>query len=131
MAADETSVVSTAKTAATSDISILSTRPRGRLRRPHGVIDPIEMSDGVASLEADTTDGVAAANGADDIFLQRQQIFVLHFFGIPRHRLSAGLARPGPLPEIPEIDRKFAKIDPNLALDMSFFPGANSLERLP
>ena len=43
------------------------------------------------------------------------------------------LARPwpGPWPEIPEIGRKFAKIDPNLALDMSFFPGANSLERLP
>ena len=38
---------------------------------------------------------------------------------------------PGPLPEILEIDRKLSKNDLNLALDMSFFPGANFVERLP
>ena len=64
MAADKTSVVSAAKTsvvsaakkAATSDISMKSTTPRGRLRRPRGVVDGIEMSDVAAFLAADTTD---------------------------------------------------------------------------
>ena len=32
---------------------------------------------------------------------------------------------PGPLPEILNLARKFIKIDPNLALVMSIFPGAN------
>ena len=42
-----------------------------------------------------------------------------------------GLAWPGPWPEILKIVGFFSKNDPNLALDMSFFPGANLLERLP
>ena len=76
LAADKTSVVSAAKTsvvsaakkaatsAATSDISISSTTPRGRRRRPRGVVDFIEMSDVAADvaafLAADTTDVLAA-----------------------------------------------------------------------
>ena len=76
LAADKTSVVSAAKTsvvsaakkaatsAATSDISMKSTTPRGRLRRPRGVVDEIEMSDVAADvaafLAADTTDVLAA-----------------------------------------------------------------------
>ena len=49
LAADKTSVVSAAKNSATSDISIPSTT----LRRPRGVVDPIEMSDVAAFLAAD------------------------------------------------------------------------------
>ena len=53
LAADKTSVVSAAKTsvvqaakkAATSDISMGSTTPRGRLRRPRGVVDEIELTE--------------------------------------------------------------------------------------
>ena len=56
LAADKTSVVSAAKKAATPDISIPSTTPRGRLRRPRGVVDPIEMSDVATFLAADTTE---------------------------------------------------------------------------
>ena len=79
LAADKTSVVSAAKTsvvsaakkaatsAATSDISMKSTTPRGRLRRPRGVVDEIEMSDVAADvaafLAADTTDVLSAAKG--------------------------------------------------------------------
>ena len=37
-----------------------STTPRGRLRRPRGVVDDIEMSDVAAFLAADTTDVLAA-----------------------------------------------------------------------
>ena len=55
MAADRTPVVSAAKIAATSDISKPST-----LRRPRGVVDPIEMSDVAAFLSADTADVLAA-----------------------------------------------------------------------
>ena len=65
MAADKTSVVSAAKKAATSDISIPSTTPRARRRRPRGVVDPIEMSDVAAFLAADTTDVLSAAKAAD------------------------------------------------------------------
>ena len=68
LAADKTSVVSAAKKAATSDISMGSTTPRGRLRRPRGVVDEIEMSDVAADvaafLAADTT-GVLAADTTD------------------------------------------------------------------
>ena len=80
LAADKTSVVSAAKTsvvsaakkaatsAATSDISMKSTTPRGRLRRPRSVVDEIEMSDVAADVAAflasDTTD-VLAADTAD------------------------------------------------------------------
>ena len=93
MAADKTSVVSAARTsvvsvlvakkaatsAATSDISMKSTTPRGRLRRPRGVVDEIEMSDVAADvaavaaflaagttdvLAADTTDVLSAAKAA-------------------------------------------------------------------
>ena len=68
LAAEMTSVVSAAKTsvvsaatkaaksAATFDISMKSTTPRGRLRRPRSVVDGIEMSDVAAFLAADTTD---------------------------------------------------------------------------
>ena len=102
LAADKTSVVSAAKTsvvsaartsvvsvlvakkaatsAATSDISMKSTTPRGRLRRPRGVVDEIEMSDVAADvaaflatstdttdvLAADTTDVLSAAKAASD-----------------------------------------------------------------
>ena len=68
LAADKTSVVSAAKKAATSDISIPSTTPRGRRRRPRGVVDPIEMSDVAAFLAADTTDVLSAAKAADGGF---------------------------------------------------------------
>ena len=48
------------------------------------------------------------------------------------YRLCAAVGRLwGPLPEILEIVQKIITIDPNLALDMSFFLGANFLERLP
>ena len=62
LAADKTSVVSAAKKAATSDISIPSTT------RPRGVVDPIEMSDVAAFLAADTTDVLSAAKAADGGF---------------------------------------------------------------
>ena len=68
MAADKTSVVSAAKKAATSDISMGSTTPRGRLRRPRGVVDGIEMSDVAAFLAADTTDVLSAAKVASGGF---------------------------------------------------------------
>ena len=68
MAADKTSVVSAAKKAATSDISMGSTTPRGRLRRPRGVVDGIEMSDVAAFLAADTTDVLSAAKAASGGF---------------------------------------------------------------
>ena len=49
VSAEKTSVVSRAKTSVaaaekTPDISMKSTTPRGRLRRPRGVVDEIEMS---------------------------------------------------------------------------------------
>ena len=64
LAADKTSVVSAAKKAATSDISMGSTTLRGRLRRPRGDVDGTEMSDVVAFLAADTTDVLSAAKAA-------------------------------------------------------------------
>ena len=64
LAADKTSVVSAAKKAATSDISMGSTTPRGRLRRPRGVVDGVEMSDVAAFSAADTTDVLSAAKAA-------------------------------------------------------------------
>ena len=69
VSAEKTSVVSRAKTSVaaaekTPDISISSTTPRGRRRRPRGVVDFIEMSDVAADvaafLAADTTDVLAA-----------------------------------------------------------------------
>ena len=65
VSAEKTSVVSRAKTSVaaaekTPDISISSTTPRGRRRRPCGVVDFIEMSDVAAFLAADTTDVLAA-----------------------------------------------------------------------
>ena len=85
MAADKTSVVSAKKTSVVSraktsvaaaadnkpDISISSTTPRWRRRRPRGVLDFIEMS-GVFSAAAtdvlalDTTD-VFSADTTDDV----------------------------------------------------------------
>ena len=83
VSAEKTSVASRAKTSVaaaekTPDISISSTTPRGRRRRPRGVVDFIEMS-GVFSaaatdvlaldttnvFSADTTDVLYAAK-ADD-----------------------------------------------------------------
>ena len=77
LAADKTSVVSAAKKAATSDISIPSTTPRGRRRRPRGVVDPIEMSDVAAFLAADTTDVLSAAKAADSGFCPAEILMTL------------------------------------------------------
>ena len=60
LAADKTSVVSAAKTAVTSNISMKSTTAQGRLRRPRGVVDGIEMSDVAAFFAAGTIDVLAA-----------------------------------------------------------------------
>ena len=84
VSAAKTSVVSAAKkaatSAATSDISISSTTPRGRRRRPRGVVDFIEMSDVAADvaaflaadttdvLAADTTDVLSAAKGVGGVW---------------------------------------------------------------
>ena len=38
---------------------------------------------------------------------------------------------PGPLLEMLDIPRKLNKIDPNLGLGMSIFPGANFVESSP
>ena len=78
VSAEKTSVVSRAKTSVaaagkTPDISISSTTPRGRQKRPRGVVDFIEMSDVAAFLAADTTnvlagdttDVLSAAKAAD------------------------------------------------------------------
>ena len=113
MAADKTSVVSAAKTsvvsaakkAATSDISMSSTTPRGRRRRPRGVVDFIEMSgdfsaaatdvlalDTTDVFSADTTDVLSAAKAADGSFCPAKNHGLLD---------SGLLARPGP--EFPKI----------------------------
>ena len=64
LAADKTSVLSAAKKAATSDISMGSKTPRGRC----GVVDGIEMSDAAAFVAADTTDVSSAAKAASGGF---------------------------------------------------------------
>ena len=78
MAADKTSVVSAEKTSVASraktsfaaaektpDISMKSTTPRGRLRRPRGVVDEIEMSDVAGDVAADVAADVVAFLAAD------------------------------------------------------------------
>ena len=95
LAADKTSVVSAAKKAATSDISIPSTTPRGRRRRPRGVVDPIEMSDVAAFLAADTTDVLAAGLARPKAERRRpkadlERVDALGAFRRPGHRPAGG-----------------------------------------
>ena len=86
VSAEKTSVVSRAKTSVaaaekTPDISISSTTPRGRRRRPRGVVDFIEMSDVAADvaafLAADTTDVLSAAKAADGGFCPAKILMAL------------------------------------------------------
>ena len=95
MAADKTSVVSAAKKAATSDISIPSTTPQGRRRRPRGVVDPIEMSDVAAFSAADTTDVLAAGLARPKAERRRpkadlERVDGLGAFRRPGHRPAGG-----------------------------------------
>ena len=95
MAADKTSVVSAAKKAATSDISMGSTTPRGRLRRPCGVVDGIEMSDVAAFFAADTTDVLFAGLARPKAERRRpkadlMRVDALGAFRRPGHRPAGG-----------------------------------------
>ena len=69
----------------TSDISMESTTPKARLRRAVGVVDEIEMSDGLSVHCVDTTDVVAvdttnvlAADTADVLSADATDVMSAH-----------------------------------------------------